>query len=243
MAAGLGFKTFATGDVLTAADTNGYLMQGVWVFANAAARTAAVTSPVEGNMSYLSDTNSTEYYSGSAWVAIGGGAATSGLNLISTTSLSSVSSQSINSCFSSTYTNYLVILSTTGTSAAGASFTMKLRASGTDSSSTYGAYLMGLNSAGTTVNNTGSSTSFYLTESHSSTTAGYNYAMVNLINPNLASETLVNIQSLGLTTAAGQFLTTTGSGIHTTASAYDGFTIIRSSGTFSGAISVYGYGK
>lgn len=72
MAAGLGLKTFVTGDVLTAADTNGYLMQGVWVFANAAARTAAVTSPQEGNMSYLKDTDSTEYYSGSAWVAVGG---------------------------------------------------------------------------------------------------------------------------------------------------------------------------
>jgi hypothetical protein len=76
MAAGLGFKTFATGDVLTAGDTNGYLMQGVWVFADAAARTAAVTSPQEGNISYLKDTNSTEYYSGSAWVAIAGGAVT-----------------------------------------------------------------------------------------------------------------------------------------------------------------------
>ena len=72
MAAGLGFKTFTTGDVLTAGDTNGYLMQGVWVFADAAARTAAVASPQEGNISYLKDTNSTEYYSGSAWVAIGG---------------------------------------------------------------------------------------------------------------------------------------------------------------------------
>jgi len=90
MAAGLGFKTFATGDVLTAADTNGYLMQGVWVFANAAARTAAVTSPQEGNMSYLSDTNSTEYYSGSAWVAISGGASAASYSLINTggTSLS-----------------------------------------------------------------------------------------------------------------------------------------------------------
>jgi hypothetical protein len=72
MGAGAGFKTFVTGDVLTAADTNGYLMQGTWVFADAAARTAAVTSPQEGNMSYLKDTNSTEYYSGSAWVAVGG---------------------------------------------------------------------------------------------------------------------------------------------------------------------------
>jgi hypothetical protein len=72
MAAGLGLKTFVTGDVLTAADTNGYLMQGVWVFADAAARTAAVTSPQEGNMSYLKDTNKTEYYSGTAWVAVAG---------------------------------------------------------------------------------------------------------------------------------------------------------------------------
>lgn len=72
MAAGLGLKTFATGDILTAADTNGYLMQGVWVFADAAARTAAVTSPQEGNMSYLKDTNSVEFYSGSAWTAVGG---------------------------------------------------------------------------------------------------------------------------------------------------------------------------
>ena len=77
MAAGLGFKTFNTGDVLSAADVNGYLMQGVLVFANAAARTAAITSPQEGQVSFLKDTNSTEYYSGSAWVAIGGSVPTS----------------------------------------------------------------------------------------------------------------------------------------------------------------------
>ena len=69
MAAGLGFKTFTTGEVLTAADTNGYLMQGVLVFASSAARAAAVTSPQEGQYSYLKDTNSTEYYDGAAWIA------------------------------------------------------------------------------------------------------------------------------------------------------------------------------
>lgn len=73
MAAPLGFKTFNTGDVLTAADTNGYLMQGVWTFANAAARTSAVTSPQEGNVSFLKDTNSLEIYDGAAWVSYGGG--------------------------------------------------------------------------------------------------------------------------------------------------------------------------
>ena len=67
MAAGLGFKDFVTGEVLTAADVDGYLMQGVWVFASTAARDAAVTSPQEGNFAYLKDTNQTTYYTGSAW--------------------------------------------------------------------------------------------------------------------------------------------------------------------------------
>ena len=68
MAAGLGFKTFTTGEVLTAADTNGYLMQGILVFASSAARASAITSPQEGQYSYLKDTDALEYYSGSAWV-------------------------------------------------------------------------------------------------------------------------------------------------------------------------------
>ena len=82
MAAGLGFKTFTTGEVLTAADTNGYLMQGVLVFADAAARTAAITSPQEGQMSYLKSTDSVQSYSGSAWVAVGGGTSPINPNLV-----------------------------------------------------------------------------------------------------------------------------------------------------------------
>lgn len=90
MAAGLGFKEFTTGDVLTAADANGYLAsQVVMVFANSAARTAAIASPQEGMISYLKDTNSTEYYSGSAWTAIAGGAAGKVLQVVSATTATS----------------------------------------------------------------------------------------------------------------------------------------------------------
>lgn len=71
MAAGLGFKTFNTGDVLSAADVNGYLMQGVLVFADATARDAAITSPQEGQFAYTKNNDSLWYYSGSAWVASG----------------------------------------------------------------------------------------------------------------------------------------------------------------------------
>jgi hypothetical protein len=68
MAAGLGFKTFITGEVLTAGDVNGYLMQGINVFANAAARDAAITAPQEGQCCYLKDTDAVLTYSGAAWV-------------------------------------------------------------------------------------------------------------------------------------------------------------------------------
>lgn len=69
--AGAGYKLFNSGDVLTAAQVNTYLMQQtVMVFANAAARTTALSGVVsEGMMSYLQDTNAVEVYDGSAWVA------------------------------------------------------------------------------------------------------------------------------------------------------------------------------
>jgi hypothetical protein len=69
MAAGLGFKTFTSGEVLTAANVNGYLMQGINVFASTAARDAAITAPAEGQFAFTKDTNGLWYYDGAAWVA------------------------------------------------------------------------------------------------------------------------------------------------------------------------------
>jgi len=70
--AGLGYRDFTVGQVLTSAQVDGYLMQQtVMVFADSAARTTALSGVVaEGMFSYLKDTNSTEYYDGSAWVAV-----------------------------------------------------------------------------------------------------------------------------------------------------------------------------
>ncbi len=73
--AGAGYKLFNTGDVLTAAQVNTYLMeQTVMVFADAAARTSALSGVLtEGMVSYLKDTNAVEKYDGSAWVALAAG--------------------------------------------------------------------------------------------------------------------------------------------------------------------------
>lgn len=71
MAAGLGFKTFNTGDILSASDVNGYLMQGVLVFADTTARDAAITSPQEGQFAFTKNNDSLWYYNGTSWVASG----------------------------------------------------------------------------------------------------------------------------------------------------------------------------
>ena len=72
--AGAGYKLFATGDVLTAAQVNTYLMQQtVMVFADSAARTTALSGVLaEGMVSYLQDTNTLEVYNGSGWVGATG---------------------------------------------------------------------------------------------------------------------------------------------------------------------------
>ena len=65
---GSGYKTFSSGDVLTAAQVQGFLQdQAVMYFADATARDAAVTSPTEGMVVYLADTNFIQVYTGSAW--------------------------------------------------------------------------------------------------------------------------------------------------------------------------------
>ena len=72
MTANAGYHLFNTGDVLTASQVQFNLQnQTIMYFASSAARTSALSGVlVEGMFSYLADTDSTEYYSGSAWTSI-----------------------------------------------------------------------------------------------------------------------------------------------------------------------------
>lgn len=67
--AGLGRKVFVAGDILTAAQVQGYLQdQSIMSFATTGARGSAIPSPTEGMFSYLQDTNQISYYDGSEWI-------------------------------------------------------------------------------------------------------------------------------------------------------------------------------
>lgn len=64
-----GYKTWNDGDPLTPADLDGYLMgQTIMRFATAAARTAAIPSPVAGMRSYLTADGTDYIYTAGGWV-------------------------------------------------------------------------------------------------------------------------------------------------------------------------------
>ena len=78
----MAYKLFSTGEVLTAANVNNYLMnQTVMVFASAAARTTALSGVLaEGMISYRTDSHILEYYTGSTWSAVSSSIITQGLS-------------------------------------------------------------------------------------------------------------------------------------------------------------------
>jgi hypothetical protein len=229
MAAGQGYIEFSTGDVLTAAAANGYLAsQVVMVFASAAARTSAISSPQEGMISYLKDTNSTEYYSGSAWVAVGATSA-SGLTLVKAQTIgSAVSSVTVSDAFSSTYDAYKVVI--TG-GAADASREMVLTFGSTTSGYKWTILVNTYNNTLTTVGSASDSSISVFR----ATTSGINVEF-DVLSPNLAKNTAVT----GMTVDNGQWNFVNGVVPNTTQ--YTAFTLTTNSGTLTGGtIRVYGY--
>jgi hypothetical protein len=73
-----GFKTFANGEVLEAADVNNYLMrQSLMRVANHTER-GTITSPAEGMLIYCGTHDAFEVYDGAAWITF----AAKGLNAL-----------------------------------------------------------------------------------------------------------------------------------------------------------------
>lgn len=210
---------------------------GVLPFADAAARTTALPTPTDGQYSYLQDTNSTEYYNGTAWVAAG---VAPGLVHLNTTTFSAVSSVSINNVFSSTYDNYAVVMNILTTASSTGS--MRFRASGTDNTSTnYTA--MGMRIQASDTDRAAGTMTTSLVLQNGVWQANYNFYRMDIFNPNrnirtgftsLNSAIVVSTSLAAMNIFSGQYQST---------DVFDGFTIITSSGNISGDIRVYGYKK
>lgn len=167
--------------------------------------------------------------------ASGGG----GLTLLDETTFSAASSVSVDNVFSSTYENYRIVLNITAYSASGFSL-MRLRAASTDDT-TANAY----RSAGRSETNApgNSSEEFTSTSWHVLYSGGATAqcgGVVDLFRPAVADETIAWITALALMSATGvahiEWAAT-----HDQNTAYDGFTLIPASGTFTGTCRVYGY--
>ena len=234
MAAGQGFKTFATGDVLTAADTNGYLMQGVWVFASAAARDAAVTSPQEGNFCYLKDTNVTQYYTGSAWTAVAS-ASTPGSTLVKSVTFSASSSIDLSDSFSTTYDHYSLQASLT--SSADGDLLFRYRVSGADNStSNYNFQIDDVDGFGQTIARSTGQTSGRLSAIRNGERTS---VKSELYNPFLTA-TKNWAGTAAVITGSGTYTNRLSGGFNATTS-FTGLTVYPSSGNVTGTIRIYGY--
>jgi hypothetical protein len=61
-------KTWAIGDVLTAADLNTYVSgQVVGTFGSSAVRATGIVTPINGQITYLTDKDHIEHYDGTTW--------------------------------------------------------------------------------------------------------------------------------------------------------------------------------
>ena len=149
--AGLGFKDFQVGEVLTSSDVDGYLMQQtVMRFADAGARGSALGTAsgtavalAEGMLSYLDDVNQVQVYNGTDWTAAGRIAQVVQTTLTSTVTVSSasfadVAGLSVAITPSSTTSKVLVLAQLDYSTAGGAGFAGFFRLTGGNSSNFVG---------------------------------------------------------------------------------------------------------
>jgi hypothetical protein len=223
---------FTAGEVLAAADLNDTFAEKIPY----AYGTATPTTTVEGFIWY--DENSTppepKFWDGAAFQAV---SAPGGLVHIATESFSAVSSVSVNGCFTSTYENYKIVISSlTASTASG--FRMRMRVAGSDNSAasynTLGRVTASLSSGDYNV----SAATYF---EFGGLNSGFAYATtMELQSPQLAQNTNAGFNHAGRNSVPdGQCVF--GGMAHYVSTAFDGFSLFPNTGTITGTIRIYGY--
>ena len=225
---------FTAGQVLTAQQQT-EINTGIPVFATTVTRDAAFGGAgektlAEGQFAYIEATNTTQYYDGAAWQAVG---ASSGLVLIKTQTIgTTVSSVAVTDAFSASYDSYFITVSG-GVSSANTLLTMIF----TGSTTAYYRASIGLTySTGSSSNSAQNNAASF--DDVGTVRADGLFAAITLNHPFLAKPTYGSCGSGNGTNTIGKltFL------YHDLSTSYSGFTISPSSGTLTGGtIRVYGY--
>lgn len=161
-------------------------------------------------------------------------ASTQGLVLIDEESFSAVSSVSLNNVFSATYANYRVILNVPSVSTS-SQLRLRYRLSGTDTTTNYRWTRVEASTQPSGPGNEQGNSDLFVDLTFMETAGS---AVIDIIGPQLAQRTFCSYQSARL----GTYLYTVGGvGVQTDSTQFDGLTIYRASGTFTGTVRVYGY--
>lgn len=191
-------------------------------------------SPFEGQLIFETDMNRVVAYDGSNWVYVADTDTPPGLELVTADTFSAVSSRSIDNCFTSTYANYRIVVFLDNASATSNALSLRLRASGTDTTTAY--YWSEIYTAyNSTVTGGGGSNVSSVQWNYRLTTDLDFSASFDVTAPQLAKNTGIFGHSfgdnVGRTFSAYQGSTTQ----------FDGITFFPGSGTITGTIRVYGY--
>jgi hypothetical protein len=224
------YKVFTNGSTLQASEINDNLMrQSVMVFSNAAARTAAITVPLEGMLTWLEDVNRYESYNGSAWVS------PFGMTLVATSNFTSQTQIIFDNIFSSQYDNYKIYGSVSGTATTGVNWQLRVGGSSLTSTTYQGVTINGYSSA---------------TSTQSAAQANGEFGLVrNSTKRNIFESTLSNPFNTVDTQAYSSVYDSLSNGIaitafqNTTLASYDGIRIFAGAGNFTGSIQIYGLRK
>jgi hypothetical protein len=154
------------------------------------------------------------------------------------TAFTTASSVTADNVFTSAYTNYVLNLTITSSSAE-LVLLYKNRVGGTSASTNYNAQLVSFSSTTTDAFRSTAQTSFRLGQAFTVSS----FFTLNIASPQLAAQTNFTVNGIyndsAVTTPKGMFNT----GNHSTATAYDGLEILTNTGTITGFYSVYGYAK
>lgn len=170
---------------------------------------------------------------GIKWAAVAAPAA--GLSFIASSSPSAAASLTMDSVFTSTYRNYLLVGSFTGSADAGVQ--IRFRTGGTDNTNNSYSYTVLFNNT-SSVSGTGGATGQTEGKFTNSGSSGTSVFSATIFNPQVADSTgyMTNqARFIGGSQARCDFY----GGFNTTTS-FDGFKLLPDSGTFTGTIRLYG---
>jgi hypothetical protein len=247
--AGAGTRLFIDGQILTAAQVNTYLQdQVIMRFANAATRDAAfggVGEPTlaEGMFCYLDDTNTLQSYNGSAWVNVVSSSQPPGLQLINTTTFTNQSTVPVDNCFTSEFANYALTVNITNVSGETGIF-LRMRVGGVTNANAeyvYGGFQSYTGSAVLASVNGGGTTTDWKVADQSNIRYQNTPIRIEVMSPQLSFRT--SIFSHGFTPVDPLPYYRHIGGTMSVTTAYDGFSLITNSGSFtmSGTVRTYGY--